>query len=130
MTAELRSLVEDYLAHVREAVALLNASGIPTPESSRALALSGVPGTGTLADGSKCRKHGYGCEVVVRGRLVDFDFGQRGEIHGIDLWRLIEFAKDDASLYGFSSAAELKEAFESSTASGEIVRAGTLSYVA
>lgn len=81
-----------YLSSVSSAVKLLEEAGIVRPDSNTAWASSDIPQTGVLANGVKYFKHGYGCAVHLKGGSVDFDFGEKGEITGFDIWRLIGFA--------------------------------------
>jgi len=43
----------------------------------------------------KIRPHGYGMEINVGSKTIDFDFGQNGEFNGFDAWRLENFVKEN-----------------------------------
>ncbi len=47
------------------------------------------------ASGYKIRPHGYGMEINVGGKTIDFDFGENGEFNGFDAWRLEYFVKEN-----------------------------------
>lgn len=92
MNSGLARLIADYQASVREAVALLNKSGIPLPTSNTEWTGVDIPARGVLDGGVSYFKHGYGCAVRLPGGVVDFDFGANGEIDGFDSWRLVSYA--------------------------------------
>jgi hypothetical protein len=118
------SLIVDYQAAVSSAVKLLEASGIARPKTNTAWACNGIDNIGTLAGGVQYRKHGYGCAVHLKSGEVDFDFGENGEIDGVDTWRLSVFAEGKLSQYGFASEDELEATFKSAVASGHLVYSG------
>jgi hypothetical protein len=57
-------------------------------------------------------RHGYGCAVELHTGKVDFDFGEKGEIDGFDLWRLSRLADGRLASFGFGSEKELERAFD------------------
>jgi hypothetical protein len=76
MDARLSTLIRDYLARVAEAVAMLEAVGIPRPVSAADWAASDIPPRGSLPDG-RYEKHDAGCIVQASTWSVDFAFGVR-----------------------------------------------------
>lgn len=52
-----------------------------------------IPFRGQLEGGISYFKHGIGCAVGLATGTVDFDFGDDGEIDGVDLDRLTGFAR-------------------------------------
>jgi hypothetical protein len=61
--------------------------------------------------GYRFYKHGFGCAVHGPNWSVDFDFGEQGQIDGVDLHRLRTFAEWNLSKYGFESAEEIGQLF-------------------
>ncbi len=55
---------------------------------------------------------------------MDFDFGEKGEINGFDIWRLSSFADERLEQYEFSSEKELEACFKAEVALGSIVYSG------
>lgn len=111
MDVRLVSLINDYLQAVRTALTLMQKSGISLPHTSgewNDTKLSHLP---SLNDGISYLKHGNGCRVDLPDGAVDFDFGRRGEICGLDAWRLGLFAKKRQETYGFSADKELYDCF-------------------
>jgi hypothetical protein len=128
MHTNLASLISDYQAGVRAAVALMQESGIPIPGSNTEWAGTDIPQRGELKGGIPYFKHGYGCRVKLPSGAVDFDFGEHGEIDGFDAWRLVSFAGTKLSDYGFSSEDALKDSFEAEVAAGSLVYSGYILY--
>lgn len=124
MDHRLATLIDDYCASVSSAVKLLAQGGIAHPESNTAWACNDIPQTGVLPGGVKYFKHGYGCAVHLKGSPVDFDFGEKGEINGFDMWRLSSFADERLEQYGFNSEKELEACFKAEVAIGSIVYSG------
>ncbi len=122
MDHRLAKLIDEYLVSVSAAVELLELAGIDRPKSNRAWAGNQIPQIGVLPGGIKYFKHGYGCAVHLESGVVDFDFGENGEINGFDTWRLSGFANNRLSSYGFSSESDLEACFKAE------VNAGTLLY--
>jgi hypothetical protein len=122
MDSRLLALIREYQSAVRAAVGLMVESGISLPRSNNEWAKDITASRGILSGGIRFRKHGYGCEVFLINRSVDFDFGANGEYDGFDLWRLTLFAKGRLSEFEISSQAELEKLFK------EAVHAGTLEY--
>lgn len=44
-------------------------------------------------NGVEVYSHGYGIELIFAGLTIDFDWGERGEPDGFDVWRLYNFAR-------------------------------------
>lgn len=131
MDARLAQLIDDYLSTVSTAVHLLEEAGIPMPLSNAAWAANGIPNEGVLPGGVPYKKHGYGCEVELRGQWVDFDFGRYGETDGFDYFRLSSFANGRLREYGFSGEKDMKACFDRAVEAGALRYSGyVLHYVA
>jgi hypothetical protein len=128
MDPRLATLIDDYIASVSSAVKLLERGGIARPESNTAWACADISQTGVLPGGVKYFKHGYGCAVHLKRGLVDFDFGERGEINGFDVWRLASFANERLGQYRFSSEKELEACFKAEASAGTLVYSGYILY--
>ena len=74
-------------------------------------------------------KHGYGCLVEGPQGSVDFDFGDNGEIDGIDPGFLTQFVRDRLAEYGFDSEEEVLAAFERACTDGELRKSESLYYL-
>jgi hypothetical protein len=61
---------------------------------------------------------------------VDFDFGKNGETNGIDLGFLGDYLRDSATEHGIESEPALDRLFQRAVRSGELVRSGSLYYLA
>ena len=110
---------------MRYAVACLEATGIPRPKSTTEWVGYDVPGTGELATGGKYFVHGFGCAVQSPDICVDFDFGEHGEIDGIDFHRMESFARNHLQTkYGFADSTELHSAIKASCLAGELIDSG------
>ena len=118
-------MIHDYQDAVRRAVEHLEATGIPRPKSTTDWISYDAPGTGELADGGKYFIHGFGCAVNTPQICVDFDFGEQGEIDGIDFHRMEHFARNHLQLqYGFADPTELHSAIKASCDAGEMIDSG------
>ena len=125
MDNRLQGLIGDYQRAVERAVSLLGEAGIPRPTSSTEWASNDAPGMGPLSGGGTYHKHGFGCVVIHDDVVVDFDFGEHGEIDGIDLERLIRFAnRQTLAKYGINSEDELRRLLESACQRKELVYSG------
>lgn len=124
MDQRLASLVDDYLASVASAVKLLQQAGIVLPRSNTEWACNELPQTGILPGGIKYFKHGYGVAVHLKSGTVDFDFGEKGEINGFDVWRLSAFAEENLGQYGFNSEEELAACFKEEVNAEALVYSG------
>lgn len=111
MDYRLNNLINDYLQAVRSACTLIQKSGISLPHTSTEWIQKNLSNFSTLNDKIEFYKHGVGCWVDLPDGRVDFDFGRFGEISGIDVWRLENFAKHRNETYGFSNNDELLEVF-------------------
>lgn len=121
MDPRLSRLIRRYQDAVAAAVVALEQSGIARPASNDAWSGNGIPQRGALVNGGDYFKHGYGCTVRSSLGVVDFDFGDAGQIDGFDAWRLWRFASENDEDHGFASEAELKETFGAAQAAGELV---------
>lgn len=124
MDHRLAKLIADYLSSVSAAVGLLESAGFERPKSNTAWAYSEIPQIGVLPGGIKYFKHGYGCAVHLDSGVVDFDFGENGEINGFDTWRSLGFANERLSNYGFSSDNDLEACFKAEVTAGTLVYSG------
>lgn len=130
MDAGLFKLIHDYLAAVRTAVDLMVQSGIAAPASNREWVNNPLPEAGLLDGGIWYRKHGYGCQVLLAHRPVDFDFGERGQVDGFDPWRLKKFVANRWTEYGFASEGEFTAAFKEAVRTQTVIYSGyTLYYL-
>ena len=121
MDPRLAALIHDHLTQVACAVALLARSGIARPTSNAAWSGNGLPQSGALQGGARYFKHGFGCAVHMDGRVIDFDFGDAGEINGFNANRLIAFAAAQPVDYRFADAGELKASYVRAVAMRAIV---------
>jgi hypothetical protein len=128
MDARLAELIRDYQEKVREAIALLEAAGIPRPRSNVEWAASHDPGRLSLDGGFSFYKHGFGCSVDGPAWGVDFDFGAEGQIDGFDAWRLYDFARNDLARYGFASENEIASAVAETANLGDLIFSGYILY--
>ncbi len=118
-------LIHDYHDAIRCAVESLEATGIPRPKSTTDWIGYDVPGTGELANGGKYFIHGFGCAVKTPEFCIDFDFGEHGEIDGIDFYRMESFARNHLqSKYGFADPTELHSVIKASCDAGEMIDSG------
>lgn len=130
MDRRLRVLIGEYQAAVERALELLEESGLLRPRSALEWAMSGYPGVGVLRNGTRYRKHGYGCEVDLPTGPVDFDFGPNGETSGFDAWRLVAFAGAHLASYGFESPQELESVLEAAESRCELRRSRSMLFLA
>jgi len=131
MNKQLADLICDYQAKVREALLLMQRSGIRMPSSNWRWIEADIPQKGLLDGNIAYMKHGIGCTVYLPDGEVDFDFGKRGEIDGFDAWRLSLFASEKLPTYGFENQDTLEKCFETAVAEGYLVRSDdSLFYVA
>lgn len=97
-------------------------SGIRMPASSMDWVYMDIPESGGLGGEVSYYKHGAGCEVKFSNGLIDFDFGEMGEVGGFDVWRLTIFAGDKLSDYGFSDSDSLRRCVDSLAAAGALTQ--------
>lgn len=128
MNNQLAILIRDYQASVAAAVEMMQRSGIPRPPTNTDWVVTDIPQRGELEGGVRYFKHGYGCAVSLPTGTVDFDFGDHGEIGGFDAWRLVSFAGDKLSEYGFADEDAVTECFKSEVAAGSLVYSGYILY--
>jgi hypothetical protein len=128
MNANLARLISDYQSSVRRTVELMVQSGIALPATNNDWVGSGIPQRGELTGGVRYFKHGFGCAVRLPNAVVDFDFGERGEIDGFDASRLVVFAGSKLLEYGFASEAALNACFDAEVAAGSLVYSGRILY--
>jgi len=128
MSRGLQKLIGDYQAAVRDAVARLEAGGIPRPATDLDWVCNTIAARGTLPDGSSYYKHGIGCAVKYPGGAVDFDFAEDGDISGFNPYRLGGFAGNRLAEYGFESEAEIVTAVKGAVANGDVIYPGMTLY--
>lgn len=128
MNNKLSCLINDYQKSIKSAVVLMQRSGIEMPFSRASWIEMDIPLCGELDGGIPYLKHGAGCEVNLAAGRIDFDFGEQGEIGGVDVWRLLQFAKGRLLDYGFESEAEVERCFEDAIAKGSLIYSGCCLY--
>ena len=128
MNDNLARLISDYQHRVRAALVLLKQSGIPMPDSNTAWAAMDIPFRDQLEGGISYFKHGIGCAVSLVTGPIDFDFGDDGEIDGVDLDRLTRFAGPSLEKYGFDTEDSLAHCFKAAVASGALIYSGYILY--
>lgn len=124
MDSRLAHLIKDYQSAVAYSIDILEAHGIPRPTSTLDWVASDIPVSAELPDGTCYSKHGFGCAVKTDRFVVDFDFGEQGQIDGFDLWRLNKFARGRLGNYEISSEQELETLFDTVCKSGELTYSG------
>jgi hypothetical protein len=80
--------------------------------------------------GIEIRPHGYGIEMKFPAIAVDFDWGDRGEGYGFDLWRLWNHCEINQLFADEVTCNVLKRWFEQACASSELVGDRRLHYLA
>ncbi|EPG0571529.1 DUF6896 domain-containing protein [Pseudomonas aeruginosa] len=128
MDPRLACLIHEYLDSIKSIVALMNRSGIPVPYSRSSWMFAKIPSTGELDGGVRYQKHGAGCRVFFNGRMVDFDFGEDGEIDEIECFRLQRFASKDMVKFCFESHEEIRKCFEDAIKSGSLTNVDDLAF--
>nr|WP_201443468.1 hypothetical protein [Pirellula staleyi] len=118
-------MIHDYQDAVRYAVESLEAIGIPRPQSTIDWVAYDVPQMGQLANGGQYFIHGFGCAVKTPEFSVDFDFGEHGQIDGLDFYRMERFARHVLQTkYGFADSVELRSTIKASCDAGELIDSG------
>jgi hypothetical protein len=112
MDTGLSRLISDYHARVGEAIAVLAKAGIERPVSAADWAALDVPQRAELPGGFQYFKHGFGCAVHSPSWIINFDFGDNGEIDGFTGQSLCGFAGERLSEYGFESEKEVERAIK------------------
>ncbi|WP_434064342.1 DUF6896 domain-containing protein [Pseudomonas aeruginosa] len=120
MDPRLSCLIHEYLDSVKSIVALMCRSGIPLPYSLDSWVFAKIPSTGELDGGVAYQKHGAGCRVSFNGSVVDFDFGEDGEIDEVECSRLQRFASSNMKRFCFESSEEIRKCFEGAVESGSL----------
>ncbi|MCF6759513.1 DUF6896 domain-containing protein [Pseudomonas fragi] len=128
MDERLASLINDYLQAIRTALILMQKSGVSLPHTSAEWIDTNLSHLPSLNDDINYLKHGNGCSVDLPDGAVDFDFGRRGEISGLDAWRLGQFAKKRQETYGFSTDKELYECINDAINKSLIIPLDTAMY--
>ena len=113
MDPRLHKLIDTYVAAVAECVQQLVAAGAKLPAKNYEWPPEGFERSGILPDGRHYMCHGIGCVVrSTKGRAVDFDFGENGEVNGFSISRLLLFVGDRPDKFDFSSREEISESFQ------------------
>lgn len=128
MNNELSCLINDYQKSIKSAVVIMQRSGIQMPFSRVSWVKMDIPLCGELDGGITYSKHGAGCEVNLAEGRVDFDFGEQGEIGGLDVWKLLQFSKGRLLDYGFENEAEVERCFEDAIEKGSLIYSGCCLY--
>lgn len=132
MDEELNLLIEQFNHIQRRAVDVLEREfGCKRPESNMDFVSRCAPHirkVGYECGGYKIRPHGYGMEIKVDGKTIDFDFGINGEIDGFDAWRLSCFSRRNNLINRLKSEEDIKSAILSAVESGHIVKSEGLNY--
>jgi hypothetical protein len=127
MDSRLANLIASYQAAVAECVQALVDAGATLPTRDYEWPPGGFPAIGKLPDGRDYFCHGVGCAVRSRrGRTVDFDFGENGEIDGFDKTRLLTFVGATPQKYGFETRDEISDSFDA--AKSEFAFSGYILY--
>lgn len=131
MDNKLTNLIKHYHESIQSAVKIMKRSGIRMPSSSLDWIEMDIPFRGKLEGGIEYLKHGVGCLVFLKAGEVDFDFGEHGEIGGINTWWLSNFAKGRLDNYGFSCKNEIEAYIQCALDTGELeISPSGLCYVA
>jgi hypothetical protein len=104
MDAQLRGLIDEYLAAIREALSLFRTHKGLEPDAvmcwreqdELAQQIGYVDATGKIP----FFFHGIGCAVHLPAGAVDWDFGHGGRFDGFDAWRLARFAEERSPRHG------------------------------
>ena len=128
MDSGLSRLILDYQVAVRSALKAMRKAGITMPFTYEEWIQSDTSVISLHSDAVIVDKHGRGCRVRWNGGIVDFDFGDLGEIDGFDPWRLYKFAGEDLQYYGFEDRASFDQSFAMSVELGDILYSGNVLY--
>ncbi len=117
MDQRLRKLIDSYIHAVAECVDQLSVAGAVLPLKDYEWPPEHFEPSGTLPDGRSYWCHGVGCAVKsTKGRTVDFDFGENGEINGFSISRLLTYVGDRPEKFGFGSREEISVIFNDAIA--------------
>jgi hypothetical protein len=123
MRTELRNLITSYQdAAARLVPKILDHLGVTSPSSNFEWATLKVPGKGVTPCGKKYRKHGFGIEITYEDGVIDFDFGENGDIDGLDAWFLYDFAVSTGFSIPYIDGREIKNELEEAVLLGELRR--------
>jgi Domain of unknown function (DUF6896) len=126
MDERLAKMIVDYQSRVAEAVTILEKAGFRRPVSAIDWVSMEGPPHGELVPGYRFYKHGFGCAVQGPGWAVDFDFGKKGQIDGIDPWHLKRFVASDLAVYRVRSEEEVDDLWSKARRSGELDFSGDI----
>ena len=128
----LASVIASFRAAQDLAVTTLLQHGVAQPESNVAWACScyslGLRELGQRI-GISIRPHGYGVELQFPTISIDFDWGERGEGYGFDVWRLWNHCANNRLFLDMVTHDLIKLRFERAAAAGEIVADRLLHYL-
>lgn len=128
MDSGLSRLILDYQVAVRSALKAMRKAGITMPFTYEEWIQSYTSVVSSHSDPIIVDKHGRGCRVHWNGSVVDFDFGDLGEVDGFNPWRLYKFAGGDLQCYGFEDRKSLDQSFAISVELGDIFYSGNVLY--
>jgi hypothetical protein len=72
--------------------------------------------------------HGYGVSMAHGNTKVDFDLGDKGQIDGIDPWKLWSYVEDSNIKTIFSSTKEVEREVKLAVKNGEMTYSGYMLY--
>ena len=95
--------------------------GVALPVNANDWASLDIEGSGVSSSGIKYRKHGYGVSMRLEELSVDFDLGNKGELNGVDPWKLFFFAENNGVPLPYASTEEIQDEFKLLQKAGELV---------
>lgn len=117
----LTDLIERYLVSVSEAYSAFLDTGLcDAPGSHIEWATNGIAHNGDIASGGHYQKLAYGLHIERNGQSVAFDFGQDGETHEFDAYRLSQYWGDNHRPTTVRSVRELETAFAEAVQNGVV----------
>ncbi|WP_051435666.1 DUF6896 domain-containing protein [Shewanella fidelis] len=132
MDDALRLLINQFNEVQLKAVAILESEfGCPRPDSNIDFVTRCAPHIrkmGYESGGYRIRPHGYGMEITIDGKTIDFDFGAAGEINGFDAWRLYHFVKSNKIKTHLKSEEAIQDSITKAISSGSIYKSDSLNH--
>ena len=83
---------------------------------------------GETTCGIKYFIHGYGVSMAYEDIEIDFDLGDKGQIDGVDPWKLWSFVEDSNIKTTFASAKEVEHEVKVAVEKGEMTYSGYMLY--
>ena len=114
----LRKLISDYQERVRAAVLLMQDSGLKTPWEPSSWKRDGFAQEGRLNGNAYYFQHGIGCTVRLPAGTIDFDFWDEDASRYFSPYDLTRFAGAALKDYGFTTSAEVADAFKQAVSEG------------